>query len=72
MGPKLTGVELYNSELKRKTKVYDVANKKLIAEFESVWAASNYTGVKCSYITQCMNKKYRSHTNRLGITITFR
>lgn len=69
---KLNGVEERNALMKRKTKVYDVANKKLIAEFDTINEASRYTGVKCSNIHACMKYKYRSHKNRLGITITFR
>lgn len=58
--------------IKRKVKVYDVANKKLLKECESLFEAEKYTGVNTANIGRCIAHKYKSYTNNLGITICFR
>jgi len=55
-----------------KVKVYDVANKKQIGEFESTTLASAFTGIKANHISNYIHKKIRSYKNKLGITICFR
>jgi hypothetical protein len=56
----------------RKVKVYDVKNKKLIKEFDSVTQASHFTGVLTGNIQRILKTKGRSLKNKLGIIITFR
>jgi hypothetical protein len=58
------------SNIKRKVKVYDVENKKLIYEFDSVSEASNFLGVK--NVATYINQKCKSYKNNLGIIICFR
>ena len=56
--------------LKRKVKVYDVENKKLIFEFDSLNEASKKLGVKS--IDVYIKNKSKSYKNNLGITLCFR
>lgn len=56
--------------LKRKVKVYDVAKKELIAEFESAMAAAKFLGIKSVY--HYIKTKGRCHKNKLGITVAIR
>lgn len=59
-----------NQLLKRKTKVYDVAKKELIAEFESQYAAAKFLGVRT--VANYIKYKSRCHKNNLGITVAIR
>jgi hypothetical protein len=54
----------------RKIKVYDVAKKELIFEFDSMNQAKKELGV--NNINQYIKNKGRCHKNNLGITICFR
>ena len=58
--------------MNRKVKVYDVANKHLLGTFESLTDAQKFTGVHTANIGRCIAHKYKSYTNKLGITIYFR
>lgn len=65
-------VGLDNSLSKRRVKVYDVEKKELIAEFESVTEAAEFTGVHTGSIARYIKRKYRCYTNKLNRTICFR
>lgn len=56
--------------IKRKIKIYDVVNKRLIKECASKSEAMEYAGVKG--LDRYLKHKYRCHKNKLGIVITFR
>jgi len=63
----------YSKELNsRRIKIYDVAEKKLIKECETMTEASKFTGLSTSMISACLKTKYRSHKNKLNKTICFR
>lgn len=55
-----------------KVKVYDVEKKELIAEYDSVRAASRATGVPPTTISRYIRLKHRSYKNNLNRTICFR
>lgn len=55
---------------KRKVKIYDVAKKQLIGEFESCWAAAKFLGVKS--VASHIKYKSKCHKNKLGITVAIR
>lgn len=61
-----------NSISSVKTKVYDVENKKLIAEFDSRREAADFAGVDVGVVGMTVRTKCRCYKNKLGITITFR
>lgn len=68
----LRGLGLENSESRKKVKVYDVSEKKLIGEFSSLKDASIFTGVDAWHISKLLTRKGRSHTNKLNKILTFR
>lgn len=59
-----------NLLLKRKVKIYDVAKKELIAEFDNGMDAAKYLGI--SSVNTYIKKKYKCHKNKLGITVAIR
>jgi len=56
----------------RKVKVYNVAEKKLIGEFESMTKAAEFAGVDMRGVGNYIKKKLKCHKNKLGFTICFR
>jgi len=72
-GNELRGMGVNNTEnTRRKVKVFDVANKKLLKECNSLHEAAEFTGVDLSNIIRFIKRKGRSSTNKLGIVICFR
>lgn len=65
-------IGLNNEVVQVKTKVYDVANKRLIKELPSISAAAEFTGVNEANIRAIVKRKGRSYTNKLNTIITFR
>lgn len=59
-----------NSYFKCKVKVYDVAKKELIGEFESQREAAKFLGVKS--VRSYIKTKGKCHKNKLGITVAIR
>lgn len=59
-----------NLLLMRKVKIYDVAKKKLIAEFESGMQAAAFLGINS--VNPYIKHKYKCHKNKLGITVAIR
>lgn len=58
--------------LKCRTKVYDVANKKLIGVFESRKDAAKFLGVAYRSIHNYVRTKSKCRKNKLGITVAIR
>lgn len=67
-------VKVNRNTLSWKCKVYDVENKELIKEFNSLTSASKFTGVnKASVLYSIRNKtKIEKENNKLNKLITFR
>jgi hypothetical protein len=68
----LKRIGLDNEINRRRVKVYDVTNKKLLETFESSREAADYTGIDPSHIANIIAHKRKNRTNKLGLTITFR
>ena len=68
----LKRIGLDNEINRRKVKVYDVTNKKLLGEFESSKDAADFTGLKPSHIADIIAHKRKNRSNKLGITLTLR
>lgn len=68
----LYGMGVANKLSSIKVKVYDVAEKKLIAEYGSLHEAAIKTGVNISTIKRLISSKGRSKINVFNKTICFR
>lgn len=56
----------------RPVKIYDVVNKKLLFETETLKEAVRITGVDQRTVRRAIKNKYKCHKNKLNIIICFR